>query len=109
MESKLIKTNKQIVPYSIGNIALNNYLKLTKEIKNKAPAKINPPVVASIHLKNKLCCSGILSTEAPLTFLNSKLLNKNKNSLKTFIYSFYIVKKEVLKKWWNILKLKQRF
>lgn len=96
IKTKIIKTQKQIVAYSVGNIALNNYLKLTK---NKATANPRRPVVASINLKNKSVYSGILSTKAPLTFLNSKLLNKIKNSLKTFIYSFYIVIKEVLKKW----------
>ena len=109
MGSKIIKTNKQIVPYSIGNIALNNFLKLTTNKTNEATAKINPSVVASIHLKNKLCCSGILSTKAPLTLFNLKLRIKIKNSLKTFIYSFYRIKKEVLKKWWNILKARKRF
>jgi predicted alpha/beta-fold hydrolase len=88
MGSKIIKTNKQMVSYSLGDIALNNYLKLTK---NKAPAKISRPVVASIHLKNKCCCSGILSTEAPLTLFKFKLINKLKNSLKAFIYSIYRV------------------
>lgn len=88
MESKLIKTNKQIVSYSIGNIALNNYLKLTTNKTNKAESKINPPVVTYIPLKKE---SGF------------------KNSLKSFIYSIHRVKKEVLKKWWNILKRRKWF
>lgn len=81
---KLIKTNKQIVNYNLGGIALNNYLKMTK---NKAPAKQRLPIVASINLKNKCRCSGILSSEAPLTLFIFKLINKLKNSLKAFIYS----------------------
>lgn len=85
MIEKIIKTNKQIVAYSIGDLAMNNFLKITK---NKATAKQCRPVVASLNLKNKSAVSGILSTEAPFSFFISKLLRKIKKSLKTFIYLY---------------------